>query len=216
MDSVSCLAYPAQKQFNKLLSIGSLFSIMCGSTCEFLARVDGDSVLSDSAHIWGYGCRDLLTVFYAFQYFLPLGQNSAVAVYVDNTTALAFLRNQGGTSSADFEPDGSWSSALGGAPFHLFSASVHLGAHQCVGEFFFHLNPILGYEWILKLSGFQQLRRRWPVSSDLLATSLTHCCLPYFSPFHNSNALGTEVFLQPWDEWQAYAFPPYAFVPAIL
>ena len=49
---------------------------------------------------------------------------------------LAFLRNQGGTRSAVFEPDGSWSSALGGAPFHLSYASVHHGAQHHVGEFF--------------------------------------------------------------------------------
>ena len=49
---------------------------------------------------------------------------------------LAFLRNQVGTRSAVFEPDGSWSSALGGAPFHLSYASVHHGAQHHVGEFF--------------------------------------------------------------------------------
>ena len=80
--------------------------------------------------------RDLLTFFYALQYFLPFVQNSAVAVYADNTTALAFLRNQGGTRSAVFEPDGSGSSALGGAPSHLSSASVHHGVHHRVGDFF--------------------------------------------------------------------------------
>ena len=53
-------------------------------------------------------------------------------------------------------------------------------------------------------------------SFDLFATSLTHRCLLYFSPFHNSNALGTEVLIQPWDGWQAYAFPPYALIPTIL
>ena len=72
--------------------------------------------------------RDLLTIFYALQYFLPFGRISAVAVSADNTTALAFLRNQGGTRAAVFGPDGSWSSALGGVPFHLSSASVHHGA----------------------------------------------------------------------------------------
>ena len=35
------------------------------------------------------------------------------------------------------------------------------------------------------------------MSPDLFATSLTHRCLPYFSPFYNSNALGTEVLLKP-------------------
>ena len=49
---------------------------------------------------------------------------------------LAFLWNQGGTRSAVFEPDGSWSSALGGAPFHLSDASVHHGVQHHVGEFF--------------------------------------------------------------------------------
>ena len=79
---------------------------------------------------------------------------------------LAFLRNQGVTRSAVFEPDGSSSSALGGAPFHLSYASVHHGAQHHVGEFYFsRLNPILGFERTLKLSVFQQLRRRWQVSS---------------------------------------------------
>ena len=44
--------------------------------------------------------RELLAIFYALQHFLPLVQNSTVAVYADNMTALAYLRNQGGTRSA--------------------------------------------------------------------------------------------------------------------
>ena len=43
-----------------------------------------------------------------------------------------------------------------------------------------------------------------------------HRCLPYFSLFHDPNALRTEVLLQPWNGWQAYAFPPYALLYAIL
>ena len=62
---------------------------------------------------------------------------------------LAFLWNQGGTRATVFEPDGSWSSALSGAPFHLSYASVHHGAQHHVGEFFlssqsnsgFRVNP---------------------------------------------------------------------------
>ena len=62
---------------------------------------------------------------------------------------LAFLRNQGGTRAAVFEPEGSWFSALGRAPFYLPYASVHHGAQHHVGEFFlssqfnsgFRVNP---------------------------------------------------------------------------
>ena len=44
--------------------------------------------------------RELLVIFLALRHFLPLVQNSTVAVYADNTTALAYLRNQGGSRSA--------------------------------------------------------------------------------------------------------------------
>ena len=54
------------------------------------------------------------------------------------------------------------------------------------------------------------------MSIGLFATSLAHRCLPYFSPFHDPSALGTEVLLQPWNGWQAYVFPPYALILAIL
>ena len=113
----------------------------------------------------------------------------------------------GGHQICGFEPDGSGSSALGGAPFHLPSASVHHGAQQRVGRFSLSSTSD---------SGFQQLRRKWPVSIDLFATSLNHRGLPYFSPFRDPNALGTDALLEPWDGWQAYAFPPYGLIPAIL
>ena len=53
-------------------------------------------------------------------------------------------------------------------------------------------------------------------SLDLFVTTLFHRCLLYFSLFHDPNALRTEVHLQPWNGWQAYAFPPYALLYAIL
>ena len=59
---------------------------------------------------------------------------------------LAFLRNQGGTRAAVFEPDSSWSSALGGAPFHLSYALVHHGAQHHVGEFFLSSQSNSGFQ----------------------------------------------------------------------
>ena len=39
-------------------------------------------------------------MYYALQHFLPLVRNTSVAVFADNTTALAYLKNQGGTRLA--------------------------------------------------------------------------------------------------------------------
>ena len=65
----------------------------------------------------------------------------------------------------------------------------------------------------LKAEVFQDLRKRWPVS---IATLINHQCCPYFSPFHDPNALGTDAVLQNWNGWQAYAFPPWSLIPAVL
>ena len=54
------------------------------------------------------------------------------------------------------------------------------------------------------------------MSLDQFVTTLFHSCLPYFSLFRDPNSLRTEVLLQSWNGWQAYAFPPYALLYAIL
>ena len=65
-------------------------------------------------------------------------------------------------------------------------------------------------------AGLSDLCWRWPVSIDLFATSLNHRCSIYFSPYHDRNALGTDALLQSWNGWQAYAFPPWSLIPAVL
>ena len=54
------------------------------------------------------------------------------------------------------------------------------------------------------------------MSIDLFATLLNHQCSQYFSPFHDQNALGTDALLQSWDGWQAYAFPLWLLIPAVM
>ena len=51
---------------------------------------------------------------------------------------------------------------------------------------------------------------------DLFATSANHRCSVYFSPLRDPQAAGTDVFLQSWDELQAYAFPPWSIIPRVL
>ena len=55
--------------------------------------------------------------------------------YLELLRLLVFLRYQGVTRSAVSELDGSWTSALGSAPFLLSYASVHHGAQHHVGKF---------------------------------------------------------------------------------
>ena len=129
---------------------------------------------------------------------------------------LAFLRNQGGTRSAVFEPDGSWSSALDGAPFHLSYASVHHGAQHHVGEFFLSSRSNSEFRVDPETVCFSSFGEGGRCQSTCSQPHYLTIAYLYFSPLHNPNALVTEGLLQPWDGWQAYAFPPCALIPAVL
>ena len=54
------------------------------------------------------------------------------------------------------------------------------------------------------------------MSIDLFATFQNHRCSIYFSPYHDHNALWTDALLQNLNGWQAYAFPPWSLIPAVL
>ena len=122
--------------------------------------------------------RELLAFFYALQHFLPLVRNASVAVFADNTTVLAYLKNQGGTKPAVLNRVAQ--DLLRWAERHSITLLPQfiMGRNNVLADALSRSNQILGSEWTLKLSVFRQLRRRWPVSIDLFATSLNHRCLP--------------------------------------
>ena len=168
---------------------------------RILARVDEDAVLSDSAHSGGA----------ATDAVVPVCPSSGLGPFRFRSSCVVVFGDPPG-SFLVVGPRAARARQLARAGVSPAQLVVRL--LRCrLGS---RLNPFLGSEWTRNLLVFQQLRRRWPVSIDLFATSLFHCCLPYFSLLHDPNALRTEVLLQPWNGWQAYAFPPYALLPAIL
>ena len=58
----------------------------------------------------------------------------------------------------------------------------------------------------------QDLLHQWPAIIDLFATSLTARLPVFFAPAWEPKAAGVDAFLQPWDNLQAYAFPPIAII----
>ena len=154
--------------------------------------------------------RALLAIERALHCFAPQIRDSSVVIFADNSTAIAYLRNQGGTRSLLLNSIAQrilrWLETL---PVHLTPQFI-MGRHNVLADSLSRPNQVLGSEWTLKTEVFQELRKRWPASIDLFATSLNHQCSQYFSPFHDQNALGTDALLQSWDGWQAYAFPPWS------
>ena len=78
-----------------------------------------------------------------------------------------------------------------------------MGCHNILADSLSCPNQVLGSKWTPKTEVFQELRKRWPVTIDLFATSLSRRCSIYFSPFHDPNALATDALLQNWNGWRA-------------
>ena len=160
--------------------------------------------------------RELLAVERSFLSFQALLVDSTVSIFVDNATAVAYLRKQGSTHSLTLNAIAQrilcWAEPLR----LVFTPQFIMGRHNVLADSLACPNQILGSEWTLKMEVFRDLRRRWPVMVDLFATSSNDRCIPYFTPYHDLAALGMEALLQDWDGLQACAFPPWAVIPLVL
>ena len=160
--------------------------------------------------------RELLAVQLGLQAFEHLIVGMSVALFCDNTTTVAYLRRSGGT----------FSSALNSTAREvLLWAESHrirllpqfiMGSSNVTADALSRPNQVIGTKWTFHQEVVDQLVHRWPAMIDLFATSLTARLPVYFSPASDPRAAGTDALLQPWDDLQAYAFPPIAIIRRVL
>ena len=160
--------------------------------------------------------RELLAILFAIRGFLPHLRGQTVAVYSDNSTALAYLRKQGGTRSSSLNEVAQVLLRL------CEDQSVRLlpqfipGHLNVLADSLSRRSQVLGSEWTLCHPAFTDLLRRWPATIDLFATAMTRRLPVYFSPMFDPMSAGTDAMLQSWDSLQAYAFPPFSLLPRVL
>ena len=160
--------------------------------------------------------RELLAVQYGLQALEHLLVGLSVALFCDNTTTVAYLRRSGGTFSSTLNAT---------AREILLWAENHrvrllpqfiMGSSNVTADALSRPNQVIGSEWTLHQEVVDHLVHKWPAVIDLFATSLTARLPVYFSPASDSRAAGTDALLQPWDNLQAYAFPPIAIIRRVL
>ena len=160
--------------------------------------------------------RELLAMERGLNHFAPQLIDSTVSVFVDNSTAIAYLCKQGGTHSPLLNSIAQrtirWTESV---PLVLTSQFIR-GRNNVLADSLSRPNQIHGSKWTLKQEIFLDLRKRRPVMVDLFATLLNHQCSLYFSPFCDPNALGRDAFPQNEDGYQVYAFPPWSLIPLVL
>ena len=146
--------------------------------------------------------RELLAVHLGLQQFQSSLRGMTVAVFCDNTTAVAYLRKEGGTRSPLLNSLAQeilrWAESLS-----IRLAPQFLpGAQNVLADALSRPHQLPHSEWSLHRDVFQSLRRLWPVQIDLFATSDNHRCSIYFSPLHDPESAGTDAFLQSWNGLQ--------------
>ena len=160
--------------------------------------------------------RELLAVQLGLQAFEHLIVGMSVALFCDNTTTVAYLRRSVGTFSSTLNSTA--------REVLLWAENRHIrllpqfimGSSNVTADALSRPNQVIGSEWTLHQEVVDQLVHRWPAVIDLFATALTARLPVYFSPASDPRAAGTDTLLQPWDDLQAYAFPPIAIIRRVL
>ena len=159
--------------------------------------------------------RELLAVLLALRGFHPSLWGHVVAVFSDNTTALAYLKKQGGTRSTTLNTVAQ--SVL------RFCEDYHIqllpqfipGKMNVLADSLSRKNQVIGSEWTL-CGGVS------PASSPLASHHQPLCDLPQSQvagllfPTVDPQSAGTDAMLQSWDGLQAYAFPPFGLLSWVL
>ena len=137
-------------------------------------------------------------------------------MFCDNSTAVAYLRNQGGTLSESLNGEAQAILRLAEERGVSLIPQFILGSQNTVADSLSRQNQVLGSEWTLSQEVFDQICKKWPVNVDLFATALNLRCPLYFAPMSDPQSIGADAFLHPWDNLMAYAFPPFTLVRRVL
>lgn len=138
-------------------------------------------------------------------------------VVTDNSTAVAYINNQGGTRSMmclDVTFDiFHWVQTLG-----LSIRARHIpGRLNRLADLLSRQQAIVNTEWTLLPSLIARLWSLWGRPHlDLMATSWNNQLPLYVSPFPDPRAFGVDAMSLSWDGMDAYVFPPWAQIQPLL
>ena len=155
---------------------------------------------------WHINCLELLAATLALKTFVKHKTGISVLMKIDNTTAVAYINNQGGTVSMKLI------SLTQDLWMWCLERNIHIQAQYLLGV----MNQTADREsrsmndrsdWSLDHSTFQRINRLYgPLEVDLFASRLTNQCHRYFS-------WRPDPFLEATDAFQR---PPWNLIPRVL
>ena len=161
-------------------------------------------------------CLELLAATLAVKTFLKNKNRMSVLLRLDNTTAVAYINNLGGTISKDLV-DLAKSLWMWCLERNIHIIAQHLpGVQNVIADAEsrtmidwsdWQLNPVI-ISKILPIFG--------PIEVDMFASRLTAQCPAYFSWRPDPYTVATDAFLQDWSQIKGYANPPWSLIGRVL
>lgn len=160
---------------------------------------------------------ELRAIRLALLHFTREVTGKAVALFTDNTTALAYLLKQGGTRSSALNAEAqrilSWTEEQN----VTLSPRFIRGESNVIADSLSRHGQVLPTEWTLHEDICKQLWKLWGCPTvDLFATRDNFRLHNFVSPFTDPLALATDAFTYNWNGLDAYAYPPIAVVRKVL
>ncbi len=149
--------------------------------------------------------------------FQAMLQGQSVMLATDNTTVVAYLRNQGGTRSLPLL-------RLSQQVFQwLQEQNITLSVRHIPGrlnvwaDLLSRPKQVIHTEWSLHPEVVSTLFKvLFRPLIDLFATKYNHKLPTYVSPIPDQQSWGVDAMSMSWDNMQAYAFPPTVMLPVVL
>ena len=171
------------------------------------------SAQEKSQHI---NCLELLAATLALQTFVKNEREVSVLLKIDNTAAVAYINNQGGTVSKDLV------SLTRKLWMWCLERNIHIQAQHLPGV----MNLTADAEsrvmrdrsdWKLDQQVFLRINNVYgPLEVDLFASRLTNQCRRFFSWRPDPLAEATDAFCQSWVGMKVYANPPWNLISRVL
>ena len=160
---------------------------------------------------------ELKAVFLALKEFQDLCTDKIVLVATDNTTVVAYINKEGGMKSGPLCAL-LWRILTWCSHRQVTLKARHIpGRLNVIADKLSRLNQTIQTEWSLLPDVFQSLCSKWHRPQiDLFATRFNHKLPLFVSPVPDTLALAVDALTLPWEDLDAYAFPPTALLGKVV
>ncbi|XP_015763048.1 PREDICTED: uncharacterized protein LOC107342108 [Acropora digitifera] len=156
---------------------------------------------------------ELQAAFFALRAFCHTTNNTHVQLQIDNTTAVAYITNMGGTKSTQLNnlAKEMWTWCINK---NIWLSAVHIAGKLNTSTDNKSRNFSDKHEWALSKEYFQEIVSVYPeLNIDLFASRLNNQLDVYCSWKPDPGCTYVDAFSIDWSNFNFFAFPPFSLIP---